>query len=104
MGQADKTSAFSYCDRTAARLSGLYAITLPEPKPRVVGIHLVVLLVRSLAVGQPHGPRIRKNVDMLQPLYLDNGLFNIHGLRNFDAVAMAGIPETEWIHGWALLV
>src|SRR5665811_989796 len=55
------------------------AIPLPQPEPRVVRAPLVVSLVRSVAVGQLERPCVRKRVDAIQPLYLGDGLLDIHG-------------------------
>jgi len=54
------------------------AVGLPEAKPRVIGIHDVVALVRGFAVGGLKRATVGQGVNMLECLNLRNGLLNIH--------------------------
>ena len=53
---------------------------LPHPEPWVVGDHLVVTPVGSLAVGGRKGASVGSGVDTLQEFDLGNGLFYVHAI------------------------
>src|SRR5438067_2536335 len=55
-----------------------HAVALPQPEPRIRGVHLVMLPVCGLAVGQAGPPGVRQSQDPLQPLNLENGLLRVH--------------------------
>lgn len=56
-------------------------VTLPEPKPGIIGVHFVVPLVGGGAVGQGQGASIRKGVKAFQPLDLGDGFVEVHNSK-----------------------
>jgi hypothetical protein len=56
------------------------AIPLPQPKPRAVGVLLIVLSIGSQEVARAHGSRIRHGEDALEPLDFRDGLLGVHFL------------------------
>jgi len=54
------------------------AIPLPEPKPRAVGLLLIVPPIRSREVACAQWSRVGHREDALQPLDFSNALFSVH--------------------------
>jgi len=66
-----------------ARLgTGADPVALPQSKPRVRCIHIVVLSVRCLKVGQPEPPSVRQCENSLQPVYLGDSFLSVHGVSD----------------------
>lgn len=54
------------------------AISLPEPKPRTVGLVLIVASIGGDEVVGGQRPSVRNRKDVLQPFDFGNGLFGVH--------------------------
>lgn len=73
----------------------LLSIPLPESKPGIVCVRLVVFLVRGVAVGRRGRPLVRKRVNALQMLYVSNCVLDIHCFRFDAARTMYAAPGQE---------
>jgi len=61
------------------------SVLLPQPEPRVLSMHFVMLLVGGLAIGGSEYSPVWKRVNALQPFYLGNGFLQIHAVPHLDA-------------------
>lgn len=76
-----------------AALTGSYPLPLPQQEPRVRRMYFVVPPVRSLAVGLPKCPHIRKRVDALQPLDFKNCSLYIHTALSHSVTGNTGFSR-----------
>ena len=53
-------------------------VALPKSEPRIVSIHLVVPLVRSIKVTQLQGSGVGEGIELLQPFNFGNGPLKVH--------------------------
>jgi hypothetical protein len=56
------------------------AVPLPKPKPRAVGLLLIVSPIRSREIACAQRSRVGHHEDALQPLDFSNGLLGVHSV------------------------
>src|SRR5436190_8637417 len=66
---------------------GSDAIPFPQPKPRTVGIHIIMPSVCSRKVAQLEWSGVRKGENVLQPFNLRDRLLGVHSASIFTRSA-----------------